>query len=112
MVSSIEKILGFKMKKEYIDSPLGDVQKTHADIFDVLVKPKINGLDDLEAKKLEINLIRNQYKKIKEMSELAMNKDQCLKKINEFTCDLPKELLEFDEHGNLGNSYKSLSGND
>jgi nucleoside-diphosphate-sugar epimerase len=32
MVSSIEKILGFKMKKEYIDSPLGDVQKTHADI--------------------------------------------------------------------------------
>jgi len=101
-----------RVLRQFDDLYIDGSKKTHADIFDVLVKPKINGLDDLEAKKLEINLIRNQYKKIKEMSELAMNKDQCLKKINEFTCDLPKELLEFDEHGNLGNSYKSLSGND
>jgi UDP-glucuronate 4-epimerase len=32
MISIIEKLMGQKIQKEYVKSPIGDVQKTHADI--------------------------------------------------------------------------------
>ena len=32
MISTIEKLMGQKIQKEYVKSPIGDVQKTHADI--------------------------------------------------------------------------------
>jgi len=32
MVFTIESLLGMKIRKEFVDSPPGDVQKTHADI--------------------------------------------------------------------------------
>jgi len=32
MVKQIEKIMGIKIHKKFVDSPKGDVQKTHADI--------------------------------------------------------------------------------
>lgn len=32
MVSTIEKLMGEKIQKKYVKSPIGDVQKTHADI--------------------------------------------------------------------------------
>jgi nucleoside-diphosphate-sugar epimerase len=32
MISTIEKLMEQKIQKEYVKSPIGDVQKTHADI--------------------------------------------------------------------------------
>ena len=32
MVSTIENLLDMKIQREFVDSPIGDVQKTHADI--------------------------------------------------------------------------------
>jgi len=32
MISTIEKLIGQKVQKEFVESPIGDVQKTHADI--------------------------------------------------------------------------------
>ena len=59
--------------------------KTHADIFDILVKPQINHLNDLDSVKLETSIVRGQLLKIRQMSALAMNRDYCDKKIKEFT---------------------------
>ena len=44
--------------------------------------------------KLEIGLIRSQLKRIRQMSELAINHDDCLEKIKDFSYDLPDETFE------------------
>lgn len=80
-----------RVLRVYTESYKDGSKKTHADIFDVLVKPQINNLDDPDSIKLEIGMIRSQLSKIRLMSELAINNDDCLKKIQEFTYGLPSE---------------------
>ena len=70
-------------------------KKTHADIFDILVKPQINDLDDPDSIKLEIGLIRSQLSKIKQMSELALNNEYCMIKIQEFTYGISDENIRY-----------------
>ena len=70
-------------------------KKTHADIFDILVKPQINDLTDPGSIKLEIGMIRSQLSKIKQMSELAINREYCMTKIQEFTYGIPDEDLRY-----------------
>ncbi len=60
-------------------------RKTHADIFDILVKPQINNLDDPDSIKMELGMIKSQLSRITQMSELAMNRKDCMEKIKEFT---------------------------
>ena len=62
-------------------------KKTHADIFDVLVKPVINQLDG-EALRLETSIVKSQLNRIQQMGELALNRDACMKKIQEFTAGM------------------------
>ncbi len=64
-------------------------RKTHADIFDILVKPQILHLEDQQAIKLETSIIKSQMSRIKHMSALAINSAYCEDKIKEFTSDLP-----------------------
>ena len=61
--------------------------KTHADIFDILVKPQLADLDDL-SNKLETSIVKSQMNRIKQMSELAINSNYCEDKIKEFTAEL------------------------
>ena len=76
------------------DQPYKDgSKKEYANIYDVLVKPNIDDLD-IDSKKLEFGIIRNQYSRIRDMSELALNKEECLKKIKEFTFGLPIDIFE------------------
>ncbi len=63
--------------------------KTHADIFDILVKPQVAGLDDSQSVKLETGIVKSQMNRIRQMSRLAINRDYCEDKIKEFTADLP-----------------------
>jgi len=77
------------------DDPYKDgSRKTHADIYDVLVRPRLDGMIDPDSLKLEIGMIRGQLQKIQQMSELAINKEYCMEKIREFTFNLPKETFE------------------
>ena len=68
-------------------------KKEYAEIYDVLVKPNIIGMEK-DSIKLERGIIRGQLKKITEMSKLARNKDVCLEKIKEFKNNLPNEFFE------------------
>lgn len=63
-------------------------RKTHADIFDVLIKPQIHDLEG-DALRLETGIVKSQLNRIKKMGRLALNQDHCLKKIQEFTEGLP-----------------------
>lgn len=83
-----------RVLRKYDDLYKDGSRKTHANIFDILVKPRIHDLDDLESQKLEIGLIRGQLNRIQQMSELAINSDDCLEKIKEFSYGLPKEVFE------------------
>ena len=83
-----------RVLRKYDDLYKDGSKKTHADIYDILVKPRIYDLDDLESQKLEIGLIRSQLKRIRQMSELAINHDDCLEKIKDFSYDLPDETFE------------------
>jgi len=83
-----------RVLRKYDDLYKDGSRKTHADIFDILVKPRIYDLDDLESQKLEIGLIRGQLNRIQQMGELAINNDDCLEKIKEFSYGLPKEVFE------------------
>ena len=69
-------------------------KKDHADIYDILVKPQLNGFEDPNSIKLEIGMIRSQLSRIKQMSELALNKTDCTDKIKKFTYDMPPELFQ------------------
>ena len=68
-------------------------KKTHADIYDVLVKPQFDPNADPDILKTEIQIIKNQYSRIKYMSELALNKTHCITKIQEFLSGLPEEYF-------------------
>ena len=83
-----------RVLRKYDDLYKDGSKKTHADIYDILVKPRISDLDDLESQKLEIGLIRSQLNRIQQMSELAINSNECLEKIKEFSYDLPKDAFE------------------
>ena len=63
-------------------------RKTHADIFDVLVKPQIHDLEG-DALRLETSIVKSQLNRIRQMGQLALNQDHCLEKIQEFTKGLP-----------------------
>ena len=74
-----------RVLRTYSESYKDGSKKTHADIFDVLVKPQIGHLDDPDSTKLEVGMIKAQLTKIKQMSSLAMNREHCMEKIKEFT---------------------------
>ena len=79
-----------RVLRKYTERYPDGSHKTHADIFDILVKPQIIHLnDDSDAVKLETSIVRGQLTKIKQMSALAINRDYCDKKIEEFTEGLP-----------------------
>lgn len=84
-----------RVLRVYNEPYLDGSKKNHADIFDILVKPQINDLDDPDSIKLEIGMIRSQLSKIKKMSELALNRDYCMTKIQEFTYGLPSETFSY-----------------
>lgn len=71
--------------------------KDHANIYDILVKPNLNIFVDQDSQKMEIGIIRSQLSRLKQMGELALNKDYCMNKIQEFTQGLPEEFFELDE---------------
>jgi superfamily II DNA or RNA helicase len=57
------------------DDPYKDgTRKTHAVIYDVLVKPELDAFENIEEKKLEKNMISRQLEKVRLMSDLARNK--------------------------------------
>lgn len=62
--------------------------KTHADIFDILIRPQIEKFDDPDSIKLEMGIIKSQLAKITKMGNLAINNEYCLDKIKEFTYEL------------------------
>ena len=97
-----------RVLRKYDEQYKDGTRKKYAYIFDVLVRPKIDEMGNLpkheqatiediqEAKKYEIRIIRNQLTKIQQMSSLAVNKDYCMKRIREFTHNLPPECFEYD----------------
>ena len=84
-----------RVLRVYDEPYLDGSKKTHADIFDILVKPQINDLNDPDSIKLEIGMIRSQLSKISKMSELSLNRDYCMAKIQEFTYGLPTETFSY-----------------
>ena len=83
-----------RVLRQFDDTYLDGSRKTHADIYDILVKPNLEGLDDPETHKLEIGMIRSQLKRITEMAELAINRPKCIEKIKEFKQNLPEDVFE------------------
>ena len=79
--------------RTFSDTYKDGTKKEFAEIYDVLVKPNIKGMNE-DAVKREIGIIRAQLKKITEMSKLAKNKDDCLEKIHEFKNNLPDSAFE------------------
>ena len=63
-------------------------KKTHADIFDVLVRPQVDALDG-NALRLETSIVKSQLNRIRQMGQLALNRDYCMKQIEKFTEGLP-----------------------
>ena len=85
-----------RVLRQYDDLYLDGTRKTHADIYDVLVRPNLEGFDDPEAHRLEIGMIRSQLERITEMAELAINHEELKEKIKEFKNNLPKDVFEQD----------------
>ena len=85
-----------RVLRQYDNPYLDGTRKTHADIYDILVRPNLEGLDDPEVHKLEIGMIRSQLERITEMGELALNRPVCMDKIKEFKNNLPEEIFEKD----------------
>lgn len=77
----------------YDDTYKDGTKKEFATIYDVLVKPVIISTSDPEIIKTEISMIRSQLERIKDMSRLAINKEQCEDKIKEFTYGLPDDVF-------------------
>lgn len=82
-----------RVLRQFRDKYKDGTRKDFAEIYDILVKPNIEGMNP-DAVKLEIGIIRQQLKKITEMSELARNKSECLEKIIEFKNKLPDSFFE------------------
>jgi superfamily II DNA or RNA helicase len=80
-----------RVLRVYSESYKDGSKKTHADIYDILVKPQIDNFDDPDSIKLELGMIRSQLSRIRLMSELALNKTYCMNKIQVFTYGLPPE---------------------
>lgn len=85
-----------RVLRQFDDLYLDGTRKTHANIYDILVRPNLEGFDDPEAHKLEIGMIRSQLSRIIEMAELAINREDLIEKIKEFQNNLPKDLFEKD----------------
>ena len=82
-----------RVLRNYDDVYKDGTKKTHADIYDVLVKPQFDKNLPPEALKTELSIIRNQYNRIKEMSNLALNRDYCNEKIKEFRSNLAEDII-------------------
>lgn len=85
-----------RVLRKYDDVYKDGTKKDFAYIYDILVKPKIDNLDP-ESIKLEISMIRNQFDRIKTMSNAAVNRDECNMKITEFTYDLPLNTFDINK---------------
>ena len=87
-----------RVLRHYDNQYLDGTKKIHADIYDVLVRPNLEGFDDPEAHKLEIGMIRSQLQRITEMADLAINNeelnDEEKGKIKEFKNNLPEDVFE------------------
>jgi len=83
-----------RVLRKFDDQYKDGSKKTHADIYDILVRPRIDDLEDVESQKLEIGLIKSQLNRIREMSELAINSEYCLEKIKEFQYHLPDDVFQ------------------
>ena len=77
-----------RVLRTYSEPYKDGTKKTYADIFDVLVKPQIHDLEG-DALRLETSIVKSQLNRIKQMGQLALNQDYCMKKIQEFTEGLP-----------------------
>ncbi len=82
-----------RVLRPYSEPYLDGSRKTHADIYDILIKPQIDKFADRDSIRLEISMIRNQFSRIKNMSELALNKPHCMNEIKKFTYGLPAECF-------------------
>ena len=82
-----------RVLRTFSDTYKDGTKKEFAEIYDVLVKPNIEGMNE-DAVKREISIIRAQLDKIKEMSRLAKNKKDCMKKLKEFKNNLPDSAFE------------------
>ena len=69
-------------------------KKTHANIYDILVRPQINNFTDHDSIKLELGMIHSQLARITQMGELALNKEHCLNEIKKFTYGLTPEFFD------------------
>ena len=85
-----------RVLRQFDDLYLDGTAKTHANIYDVLVRPNLEGFDEPEAHKLEIGMIRSQLARITEMAELAINHEELKEKIKEFKNNLPEDVFEQD----------------
>ena len=85
-----------RVLRQYDDLYLDGTRKTHADIYDVLVRPNLEGFDDPETHRLEIGMIKSQLERITEMAELAINHEELKEKIKDFKNNLPEDV--FDEN--------------
>ena len=86
-----------RVMRIYDDVYKDGAKKKFARIYDVLVKPQIDNLRDPDAIKLEISMIRSQLRRLESMGELAINNDECAKKISEFTYGLPSEVFDINK---------------
>ena len=77
-----------RVLRTYSEPYKDGTKKTYADIFDVLVKPQIHDLEG-DALCLETSIVKSQLNRIRQMGQLALNRDYCMKKIQEFTEGLP-----------------------
>lgn len=84
-----------RVLRQFRDKYKDGTTKDFAEIYDILVKPNIEGMNP-DAVKLEIGIIRQQLKKITEMSNLTRNKTDCLEKIEEFKNNLPDSVFDSD----------------
>lgn len=83
-----------RVLRQYYDTYKDGTKKDHADIYDVLVKPPLNIIEDPQSIKLEIGIIRSQLSRLRYMGELALNKTYCMEKIQEFTQGMPLSWFE------------------
>ena len=84
-----------RVLRKFRDTYKDGTRKEYAEIYDILVRPNIQGMEK-DSIKLERGIIRGQLDRITEMSKLARNKDKCLEKIKEFKNNLPDDFFEND----------------
>ena len=82
-----------RVLRKFDDQYKDGSKKRNAEIYDVLIRPRIDELEDVESQKLEISLIKSQLNRIREMSELAINREYCFEKIKEFQYHLSDDVF-------------------